>query len=75
VPNHWRIGISALSPILLKNYPEALLEAVLCNANGVGIMSCMQAVVLSGAQPMQNQVLEIAAKYPRCTPSSAGPIT
>lgn len=56
-------------------YPDALLEAVLCNANGVGIMSCMQAVVLSGAQPMQNQVLEIAAKYPRCTPSSAGPIT
>lgn len=49
-------------------YPKALLSAVLCNANGLGIMSCMQAVALSGAQPMQQQVLEIAAKYPRCTP-------
>jgi hypothetical protein len=49
-------------------YPEALLKAVLCNANGLGVMSCMQAVGLSGAQPIQQQVLEIAAKYPRCTP-------
>ena len=52
-------------------YPEALLKAVLCNSNGLGVMSCMQAVVLSGAQPMQRQVLEIAAKYSRCTP---GPV-
>lgn len=52
-------------------YPEALLQAVLCNANGLGVMSCMQAVVLSGAQPMQQQVLKIAAKYPRCTPGPA----
>lgn len=52
-------------------YPKALLSAVLCNANGLGIMSCMQAVALSGAQPMQQQVLEIAAKYPRCTPGPA----
>lgn len=27
-----------------------------------GVMQCMQAVVLSSAQPMQQQVLEIAAK-------------
>jgi hypothetical protein len=52
-------------------YPEALLKAVLCNANGVGVMSCMQAVVLSGVQAMQKQVLEIAAKYARCTPRPA----
>jgi hypothetical protein len=31
-------------------YPEALLSAVLCNANGLGAMSCMQAVALSGAR-------------------------
>jgi hypothetical protein len=48
-------------------YPEALLSAVLCNANGLGVMTCMQAVVLSGAQPLQQHVLEVAAKYPRCT--------
>lgn len=52
-------------------YPSALLEAVLCNANGLGVMSCMQAVVLSGAQLMQKQVLEIATKYPRCIPDPA----
>jgi hypothetical protein len=52
-------------------YPEALLSAVLCNANGLGVMSCMQAVALSGEQPMQQQVLDIAAKYPRCTPGPA----
>lgn len=44
------------------------MNAVLCNANGVGVLSCMQAVVLSGEQPLQSQVLEIAAKYPRCLP-------
>lgn len=55
-----------------EGYPDELLSAVLCNANGLGVMSCMQAVVLSGAQPIQRRVLEIAAKYPRCTPSPAG---
>lgn len=49
-------------------YPRSLLKAVLCNSNGLGVMSCMQAVVLSGAQSMQQKVLEIAGKYPRCTP-------
>lgn len=52
-----------------EGYPEPLLLAVLCNANGVGVMSCMQAVVLSGEQPLQKQVLKIAAKYPRCMPA------
>jgi hypothetical protein len=52
-------------------YPKALLSAVLCNANGLGVMSCMQALALSGAQPMQQHVLEIAAKYPHCTPGPA----
>lgn len=49
-------------------YPGELLKAMLCNANGVGVMTCMQAVVLSGAQPLQKRVLEIAARYPRCLP-------
>lgn len=51
-----------------EGYPLALVRAVLCNANGVGVMSCMQAVVLSGEQPLQRKVLEIAAEYPRCLP-------
>lgn len=49
-------------------YPESLILGVLCNANGLGVMSCMQAVVLSGQQPLQQQVLAVAAKYPNCTP-------
>jgi hypothetical protein len=55
-------------------YPSALIHNVLRNANGLGVMSCMQVVVLSGAQPLQRQLLDIAAKYPRCTPApTAGP--
>ncbi len=49
-------------------YPIELIRNVLCNANGLGVMSCMQAVVLSGKQPFQKQVLEIASRYPRCIP-------
>jgi hypothetical protein len=50
-------------------YPVPLIHNVLCNANGLGVMSCMQAVVLSGEQPLQRQVLETAAKYPSCMPA------
>jgi hypothetical protein len=49
-------------------YPTELIHSVLCNANGVGVMSCMQAVALSGAQPLQKQVIEIASRYPHCMP-------
>ena len=52
-----------------EGYPRELVCAVLCNANGLGVFSCMQAVALAGAQPLQQKVLEIAAKYPRSTPS------
>lgn len=50
-------------------YPTRLIHNVLCNANGVGVMSCMQAVVLNGAQPLQKQVIEIASRYPNCMPA------
>ena len=50
-------------------YPTGLIHSVLCNANGVGVMSCMQAVALSGAQPLQKQVIEIASRYPHCMPA------
>lgn len=49
-------------------YPSALAHGVLCNANGLAILSAMQAVVLSGAQPLQRAVLDVAAKHSTCMP-------
>lgn len=49
-------------------YPVSLLVDVLRNANGLAVMSCMQAVVLSGQQPLQRDILLLAAKHPRCMP-------
>ena len=49
-------------------YAEALALSVLCNANGLGVLSGMQAAVLSGAQPLQRDVLNLAAKHPTCMP-------
>ena len=54
-------------------YPTALIHNVLRNANGVGVMSCMQAVVLSGKQLLQTDILAIAARYPSCTPAITQP--
>jgi hypothetical protein len=51
-----------------KSGPAEAIHSVLCNANGLGVMACMQAVVLSGEQTLQRQVLDIAAKYPGCMP-------
>lgn len=52
-----------------KSYPEALAHSVLCNANGLAVVSGMQAVVLGGAQALQRQVLDLAAKHPSCMPT------
>ena len=49
-------------------YPEPLMHSVLCNANGLAVMSAMQAAVLSGAQPLQREVLQLAARHPSCMP-------
>lgn len=49
-------------------YPVALLHGVLCNANGLGVLAAMQAVVLSGAQPLQKRIIEMAAAHPACMP-------
>lgn len=51
-------------------YPLELLQDVLRNANALAVMSCMQAVVLAGQQPLQRKVLELAAKYPMCMPQT-----
>jgi hypothetical protein len=50
-------------------YPIQLIHSVLRNANGLAIMSCMQAVVLSGQQPLQRTLLELAAKHSACMPA------
>jgi hypothetical protein len=50
-------------------YPVALIHNVLCNANGLGVLSCMQAAVLGGEQPLQKYLLEVAGRFPQCLPS------
>jgi hypothetical protein len=49
-------------------YPAELLRDVLRNTNGLAVISCMQAVVLSGHQPLQRVLLDVAAKHPACMP-------
>lgn len=51
-----------------EGYPLKLLHDVLRNANGLAVVSCMQAVVLSGQQPLQRTLLELASKNSACMP-------
>lgn len=51
-----------------EGYPKALSHGVLCNANGLAMLSGMQAVVLSGAQPLQREVLNLGARHSSCMP-------
>lgn len=51
-----------------EGYPEALVEAAFRNANGLAVISGMQAVVLAGMQPLQKRVLDLAARHPKCMP-------
>ena len=49
-------------------YPLKLLHDVLRNTNALGVMTCMQAVALSGHQLLQRAVLEAAGRHPACMP-------
>jgi hypothetical protein len=49
-------------------YPEKLIHDVLRNTNGLAVMTCMQAVVLSGQQPLQRILQEIASNHSQCMP-------
>lgn len=49
-------------------YPIALLADVLRNSNGLGVVTCMQAVALRGRQPTQKAILEVASRYAQCMP-------
>jgi hypothetical protein len=52
----------------VEGYPVQLIESVAKNANGLAVVSAMQAVVLSGAQPLQREVLDLAAQFSDCMP-------
>jgi hypothetical protein len=52
-----------------QGYPIKLVRDVLGNVNGLAVFSCMQAVILRGAQPLQQEILDISARYPDCTPA------
>lgn len=54
-------------------YPLALVHDALRNANGLAVLSCMQAVVLSGQQRLQRELLDLAAKHPACIPPPLSP--
>ena len=49
-------------------YPSELLQDLLRNANGLAVVACMQAVSLSGKQPLQSELLKIAGRFPSCMP-------
>jgi hypothetical protein len=49
-------------------YPVQLLHDVLRNANGLAVVSCMQAAILSGQQPLQRSILVLTGKHPSCMP-------
>lgn len=49
-----------------EGYPIQLIESVARNANGLAILSVMQAAVLSGVQPLQREILDLATHYPDC---------
>lgn len=49
-------------------YPAGLIHSVLCNSNGLAVLSFMQAVVLRGGQPLQRKLIDIASRFPNCMP-------
>jgi hypothetical protein len=51
-----------------EGYPVQLLHDILRNANGLAVVSCVQAAILSGRQPLQRTVLAVASKRPTCMP-------
>ncbi|KVW93146.1 DUF6988 family protein [Thiobacillus denitrificans] len=51
-----------------EGYPAVLAHSVLCNANGLAMLSGMQAVVLSGAQSLQREVLNLGVRHSSCMP-------
>jgi hypothetical protein len=49
-------------------YPAPLIENLLRNANGLGVVGYFQLVGICGNQPLQRDILAIAARFPACLP-------
>ena len=62
--------IADMMSAINKKAPPQAFDALdrFKNVNGLAIISAMQAVVLSGYQPLQRQILELGAMHPNCTP-------
>jgi hypothetical protein len=51
-----------------EGYPLQQITSIARNSNGLAVMSAMQASVLGGVQPLQREILDLAAQYPDCMP-------
>ena len=51
-----------------EGYPVQLLESIARNSNGLAVVSALQAAVLSGAKPLQQEILHVASQYADCMP-------
>jgi len=49
-------------------YPTPLIESLLRNANGLGVVGYFQLVGICGHQPLQRNILAVAARFPGCLP-------
>lgn len=51
-----------------QGYPVVLLQNVLRNVNGLGVLTGMQIAAIAGSPPVQREVLKLAAKFPKLMP-------
>jgi hypothetical protein len=51
-----------------EGYPEEILVNLLKNSNGLAVISAMHFAILSGNQPMQKDIIDLAGKRPHCMP-------
>lgn len=51
-----------------EGYPMRLTEDIAKNANGLAVVTALQASVLTGNQSLQAKVMEIAGRFPQCMP-------
>lgn len=54
-------------------YPKPLIENLLRNANGLGVVGYLQLVGICGHQALQRDVLTIANRFSSCMPASLAP--
>jgi hypothetical protein len=56
-----------------EGYPADLVAGILQNCNGLGVFTCMQAVMLSGQPQLQKDVIEIGDRHRECVPKRRDP--